>query len=108
MLTVLLMVATFRDKLQNKTIIMECDNKVAVDALNNQSCSTPHLRAYSRVLHLMAADLNCAFKLVHVSGVKNVIADELSRNKIPNVLQTGRKVPVEKEYLLRWWSRSQS
>ena len=108
MFTILLMVASLKEQLQNKTIIMECDNKVTVEALNNRSCGTRTLRACCRVLHLMAADLNCAFKLVHVSGVKNVIADELSRNKIPNKLQIGRKVPLAKEYLLRWWTHSES
>ena len=107
MLTVLIMIASLRQHLKDTHIIMECDNKVTVDALNNSSASTPILRAFTRVFHYMASDMNSSFHLIHVPGKKNEIADELSRNNIPNCLQNGKKVHIAMEYLGRWWRLSE-
>ncbi len=107
MLTLLMMVATFRSMLKNKTIMMECDNKVTVDALNNSSATTPTLRAMTRVLHLMSADINTEFKVVHIKGERNITADELSRDSVPNILQSGERCRVEKGYLKQYWMRSE-
>ena len=72
-------VLTFVEVLRGKTIVVRCDNMAAVEALNGGSVRNRNLMHLIRELHFCAADNVFHIICQHVDGIKNTIADSLSR-----------------------------
>lgn len=67
------------DVLSNKRVIFVTDNMGVVQAINKQSASSVDVVRLLRVLVLRCLQLNVGFRAVHLPGVRNDIADSLSR-----------------------------
>ena len=67
---------------KNKRIILFCDNQSVVDMLNHTTTSCRNCMVLIRIIVLKGLVDNVRIFARHVSGVKNVFADSLSRNQI--------------------------
>ncbi|XP_060076370.1 uncharacterized protein LOC132555998 [Ylistrum balloti] len=64
-----------------KRILFHCDNKGTVDIINKGRSKSPNIMSLMRRLTWCAATYNFTVNARHVPGVKNTIADALSRFK---------------------------
>ena len=69
-------------KMENQCIIFFTDNEALVHVINKQSCKDKQLMSFVRRLVLTCLRYNIVFKARHVPGVKNVLADSLSRLQV--------------------------
>ena len=69
---------------KNSRIILFCDNKSVVDMINITSTSCKNCMVLIRILVLKGLMENVRIFARHVKGVKNTLADSLSRNKLSN------------------------
>ena len=58
------------------------DNEAVVHVINKQSCKDKLLMFFVRKLVLICLRLNIVFKVKHVPGVHNRLADSLSRLQV--------------------------
>jgi hypothetical protein len=70
-----------------KRILFRCDNIATVWAINKGRSHSPAMMQLMRRLVLVAAEWNFAFASEHIPGVKNDIADALSRLQYPRFHQ---------------------
>lgn len=76
---IMLMVELWKQEFRNKRVRFHCDNLGVVQAINSISASSPLVVRFLRHLVLQCLCLNCYVCAVHVPGVKNNVADALSR-----------------------------
>ena len=69
-------------KLQNKSIMFNCDNEALVFVLNKQSSKDPQIMYLVRRLVLLSLSFTILFKSTHLLGRCNVISDVLSRLQV--------------------------
>lgn len=72
-------VVVFGDHLVNKKIRINCDNKAVVHILNTMTSKNTRVLALLRFLTIQCVKRNCIIKASHIEGIKNEIADALSR-----------------------------
>jgi len=87
-----------------RQVIFECDNMAVVLVVNDGYPKDPKLRHYLRHLWLCAIRCGFTFSAVHVRGVTNTDADDLSRGKISDFLsrhpnRSNRQVTVTREHV---------
>ena len=75
-------VLTWIHRFKNKRIILFCDNETVVRMINITSTSCKNCMVLIRILVLKGLIENVRIFAKHVAGVKNVLADNLSRNRI--------------------------
>ena len=63
----------------NKRVLFHSDNLATVGVLNAGTCRSRAMMAVVRRVAMLAATFNFSFRAEYVPGVKNVIADRLSR-----------------------------
>ena len=78
-------------KFKNQRIILFCDNKSVVDMINIISTSCKNCMVLIRILVLKGLVENVRIFARHVKGVRNTLADSLSRNKISHFHALCRK-----------------
>ena len=71
-------------KLTNSKILFHCDNIAVVSIVNNQTSKDKLIMKLVRPLVLLLLQFNINFKAVHIAGVKNVLADAISRYQVDN------------------------
>lgn len=71
--------ATFGRQLQGKTILLFCDNSASVEAVNSLAVHSPTMMKLVRELFYLCATYSIQVKARHLPGVKNCVADCLSR-----------------------------
>ena len=76
---------------KNKRIILFCDNKSVVDMINQTTTSCKNCMVLIRILVLKGLIENVRIFAKHIEGVKNVLADSLSRNKLQAFFTTCKK-----------------
>jgi len=76
---IVLAVELWAKELQNKHIECHCDNLAVVYAINKQTAKDPHLMKLIRRLVIQTLRFNIFFSARHIPGLRNVIADKLSR-----------------------------
>ena len=90
--------ATFGPRLAGANILLFCDNSASVDAINFMKAPSRVLMSLVRELFFLCAQFSFQIRAQHIPGVKNVLADALSRpEKRPNAWQvrpTLDRVPV--------------
>ena len=74
--------------MSNRSILFFTDNEALVHVINKQSCKDKALMALVRKLVLICLQFNVAFKAKHIPGVKNVLADALSRLQVQKFQQS--------------------
>ena len=75
-------VLTWIHNFKNRRIILFCDNKSVVDMINMTSTSCRNCMVLIRLIVLKGLMENVRIFALHVEGKKNVLADNLSRDKI--------------------------
>lgn len=65
---------------RGRRITLMCDSKGVVDALRDTSLRDPHMCELLRELTMCAIECNFVWQCIHVPGVSNVCADDLSRD----------------------------
>ena len=74
--------AAVSKKFKNRRIILFCDNKSVVDMINITSTSCKNCMVLIRLIVLKGLLENVRIFAKHVEGVKNNLADSLSRDKL--------------------------
>ena len=80
-------VLTWIHRFKNKRVILFCDNRSVVDMINVTSTSCKNCMVLIRLIVLKGLMENVRIFARHVEGVKNDLADSLSRNKISTFKQ---------------------
>ena len=65
----------------------KCDNQAAVQVVAARLCRDRGLMHLLRCLFFLEAHYQCSFSLVHIPGVHNSLADDLSRNRASSFLR---------------------
>lgn len=85
---------------KNHSILFFTDNLALVSIINNQTSKNPQIMGLLRILILACLQNNIVFQAKHISGVKNTLADCLSRLQVekfrqlsPNSKQQPDQVP---------------
>lgn len=73
--------------MRNRSILFYTDNEALVHVINKQSCKDKTLMVFVRSLVLLCLQFNIMFKAKHISGVKNNLADALSRLQVQKFRQ---------------------
>ena len=79
---IVLAVHLWADQLQNKRLVLNCDNQAVVNIINKQSTRSPLSMQLLRLLVLACLQNNLVCKARHLPGVQNNIADALSRGQM--------------------------
>ena len=83
----------------NRCILFFTDNEALVHVINKQSCKDKTLMFFVRKLVLICLEFNIVFKAKHIAGVKNNLADSLSRLQVHSFRQLAPahmdKLPTE-------------
>ena len=91
-------VLTWIHQFKNRRIILFCDNKSVVDMINLTTTSCKNCMILIRILVLKGLIENVRIFAKHIEGIKNVLADNLSRNRIDlfhaNCNKIGKKICV--------------
>ena len=74
-------------KVQNHSVLFFTDNESLVHVINKQSCRDKSLMFFVRKLVLVCLKHNILFKAKHIPGIKNKLADCLSRFQVPTFKQ---------------------
>jgi len=69
------------NKLQNKSVMFNCDNEALVFVLNKQSSKDPQIMYLIRRL-VLSLSFNILFKATHLPGRCSVLSDALSRLQV--------------------------
>ena len=87
-------------QLKGKRILIRSDNAAVVSIVNTQSSKCPRIMNLVRFFVLKCLNNNVSFRARHIPGVKNDIADALSRSQMtrfralaPQAANLGSKVP---------------
>ncbi|XP_078311211.1 uncharacterized protein LOC144618622 [Crassostrea virginica] len=71
----------FQKQIQNKTVLIRCDNTTVVQYINKQGgTKSPRLCYQTWELWNWAIDQNIKLKAAHIAGKSNILADQLSRS----------------------------
>lgn len=79
---IVLAVAVWGPQWRHKRVQVLCDNMAVVQVMNAQNCKDPTLLHLLRCLHFFTAVLDITIWAKHIPGVKNTIADAVSRNHL--------------------------
>ena len=74
--------STWCSELKNKRVLFFTDNESVVHVINRQTTKDTKMLALLRTLVLICLRNNILFKARHIQGVKNVLADRLSRLQV--------------------------
>ena len=78
---IILGISTFAVRLQGKQVLMNTDNKAIDCCIDKGSSKDTLINALLRSLYYYTSVYHIEYKSCHVSGVSNVLADALSRDK---------------------------
>ena len=91
---------------QGQRVIAYCDNMAVVAVMNNRYCRDPALMQLLRCLSFIEARKQFTLSAMHLPGIQNTLADDLSRNRLsaflegkPDANPSPSIVPVS---LLQW------
>ena len=73
--------------MSNRSIIFYTDNETLLHVIDKQSCKDKTLMVFVRRLVLLCLQFNIMFKAKHVPGVRNNLADALSRLQVQRFQQ---------------------
>ena len=87
---VILSAAAWGKQWSGQQVRAHCDNEAVVHVMASRSSKNPELMHLLRCLFFIEADNGFSLSVVHIAGVANELADDLSRNKLTAFLS---KVP---------------
>ena len=74
--------STWCSELRNKRVLFMTDNESVVHVINKQTAKDPKMLGLLRAMVLICLRNNIFFRARHIPGVKNVLADSLSRLQV--------------------------
>ena len=83
LVAVMLACAAWGPQWQGRLVHVWCDNQAAGHAITARSCRDSGLMHLLRCLFFMEASFQFQLSASHIPGVNNILADLLSRNKLP-------------------------
>lgn len=100
---IMLSLLLWGSQMKNQCIVFFTDNEALVHVINKCTCKDKILMIFVRKLILVCLENNILFKAQHVAGVKNCLADSLSRLQIqrfhhlapPNCDKFPTRIPPE-------------
>ena len=72
---------------KGKRVLIRCDNTAVVSSINSRYCKDPLLMQLLRCLFFLEAQYQFKLKAEHITGVHNVLADNLSRDNLVSFRQ---------------------
>ena len=90
MLPIVIAAAIWGNDWQGHVVTCHCDNQAVVAVLAPRSSRLQHLKHLLRCLYFFEAYHGFLLKSIHIAGLKNDIADDLSRNNLSSYFS---KVP---------------
>ena len=85
--SIVLSVLLWGDKMRNQRITFFTDNAALVDIINKSTSRDVIVMIFVRCLVLACLEFNILFRARHVPGVKNILADSLSRLQVSKFKQ---------------------
>ena len=74
--------ATWGDRWRGKRVTFHCDCEPVVFAVSKLTSPSPNMMHLIRTLFMIAARSQFEFRVLHIPGVTNQVADALSRGQI--------------------------
>ena len=74
--------STWCSELRNKRVLFTTDTENVVHVINKQTAKDPKMLGLLRAMVLICLRNNIFFRARHIPGVKNVLADSLSRLQV--------------------------
>lgn len=103
LLPILTAAAVWGRQWERSGVKFHCDNMAVVTVLNSGYCKDPHMAHMLRCLFFLEARFNFTVVAEHVPGVKNQLADALSRNKSSIFLQSLPSARAEVSSKVQEW-----
>jgi hypothetical protein len=79
---VLLAAAAWAPLWKGRHVVFHVDNTVAVAVIRNMTSGSAELASLARGLHFLAAVFQFEFSSIYIAGVRNAVADSLSRQQL--------------------------
>jgi hypothetical protein len=76
---IVMLCRTWGHRLKGKTILVHCDNMASVDDITSGTSSDPIMMSLLRELFYCYATFSFQLRATHIAGIKNTLADALSR-----------------------------
>ncbi len=86
------------EQLKGKRVLARCDNTAVVAVLNTRYAKDVVLMRILRCLFVVEAHFQFSLTSTHIPGVHNVLADDLSRNRLPSFQVTCQMLIVPHLY----------
>ena len=86
LVAVLLACSVWGRKWHGARVLCRCDNQAAVQCISNRSCRDPSLMHLLRCLFFLEAYFEFELTAIHIPGVHNDLADDLSRDRLSSFL----------------------
>lgn len=106
LMPILIAAVIWGDTWQGHGVVAHCDNSAVVTVLNSRYCRDPALMQLLRCLSFVEARRQFTLSAVHLPGIHNTLADDLSRNRLfaflegkPEAEPNPTEIPV---FLLQW------
>ena len=80
LLPIVIATCIWGDRWEGKSVRCRCDNEAVVHIINSGTSRDPTVMNLMRCLHFIAARFNILISASHLAGIKNTLADALSRN----------------------------
>ena len=91
---VILSAAVWGKEWRGQLVRAHCDNEAVVHMMASRSSKNPELMHLLRCLFFIEADCGFSLSVVHIAGTANILADDLSRNRLIFFLS---KVPTAQQ-----------
>jgi hypothetical protein len=95
---ILVLIATFGNRINNSTILFHSDNIGVVDIINKQSSSSkkPMIMNIVRPLVLLLMEFNIQLRSTHIMGSRNTLCDLISRFQVsPSILRSHKMNDIQ-------------
>jgi len=102
LLVLLLALRLWAPCFKGRKLLFYCDNEATVTVVNTGRCRDPVMLTLLREVSFVCAVSNCLIRCVHLAGVDNRLADDLSRR---DSLSVSARAELERR-LTGWKSRS--
>ncbi len=93
LLVVMVAVKIWHRNMSNSRVQIFCDNLASVQCLNSGRTKDPYMLSLLREICYTCARVNCQLKAIHLPGVSNRLADQLSRAPIDHSIVVQDLVP---------------
>ena len=88
LIPILIAAAVWSREWQGKVVGCRCDNQAVVAVLRTRTRKDAHIMHLLRCLFFFEAAFSFHIQASHIAGALNTLANDISRNNLPSILQT--------------------